>query len=45
VHTFEKKELDLALVERCLAHLRKPMVPGKWQERALGRPKVGGKLD
>lgn len=27
VDTFEKKELDLALVERGLAHLRKPVVP------------------
>ncbi|MCY1172855.1 hypothetical protein D9M73_129990 [compost metagenome] len=42
VDTFEKKELDLALVERGrLAHLRKPVVPGKlagrWTARA-GRP-------
>ncbi len=32
VDAFEKKELDLALIERSLAHLRKPASRRKWQE-------------
>jgi hypothetical protein len=31
VDAFEKKELDLALVEGSLAHLRKPVSRKKWQ--------------
>jgi hypothetical protein len=37
VDAFEKKELDLALIERSLAHLRKPVSRRKWQGSQIGR--------